>query len=175
MDVLEKTHRAQFAAIWAQDQNGLIGREGSLPWHLPADLAFFKCMTVGHTLVMGRKTFEGMNRRLLPDRETIILTRQKDYDVPEGARVLHSVDEILEETKSSTKPIMITGGSGIFASFMPYTDILYRTVIEASFEGDAYFPEIDWSCWEKVAVQEGKTDEKNPYPHRFETYYRINQ
>lgn len=175
MSSTEKTHRAQFAAIWAQDQNGLIGREGVLPWHLPADLAFFKCMTVGHTLVMGRKTFEGMNKRLLPDRETIILTGQKDYEVPEGARVLHSVDEVLEATKDSKKTVMIAGGGKVFEGFMPYTDVFYRTVIEESFEGDAYFPEVDWSCWEKVAVQEGKMDEKNSYPFRFETYYRMNQ
>lgn len=158
-------------AIWAQDQNGLIGKEEKLPWHLPNDLNFFRKTTEGHTVVMGRTTFEGMGKRLLPKRQTIILTRNQEYHVP-GALVMHTVSEVLDYAKSSDTTTFITGGANVYQQFIPYCDQLYRTVIEGEFTGDRHFPEIDWSPFEKVASRQGDVDEKNVYPHVFETFQR---
>lgn len=159
------------AAVWAQDQNGLIGKNQTLPWHLPNDLKYFKKMTVGKTIVMGRKTFEGMGSRPLPNRQTIILTRNVNYHHP-GVKVMHSVEEILALSKQQEEPLMIVGGSTVYSDFLPYVDCLYRTVIEATFEGDAYFPTINWDDWQLVERTDGLVDEKNKYAHRFETYER---
>lgn len=159
------------AAIWAQDQNGLIGKNQTLPWHLPNDLQYFKKMTVGKTMVMGRKTFEGMGSRPLPNRQTIILTRNLDYHHP-GVTVMHSLEDILELARQQEEPMMIVGGSTIYTDFFPYIDRLYRTVIEETFEGDTYFPSINWEEWQLIEQTEGMMDEKNKYAHRFETYER---
>ncbi|GCF92805.1 dihydrofolate reductase [Enterococcus florum] len=161
-------------AIWAQDKNGLIGKNDVLPWHLPNDLRFFKETTLGHTLVMGRKTFEGMGGRPLPKRQTIVLTRNRDYH-NEGVLVMHSLQEIIAYSQTVQETTYIAGGASIYRELLPYCDQLYRTVIDHAFEGDAYFPEIDWSVWRLCEQTEGRVDEKNHYPHRFERYERINR
>lgn len=158
-------------ALWAQDLNGLIGKEQVLPWHLPNDLKYFKEQTIGKTIVMGRKTFEGMGSKPLPNRETIVLTNNKTYQAT-GVTVMHSVEEVLEFAKTQTQMVMIIGGGVIFNDFMPYYDCLYRTVIEETFEGDTYFPPVDWSKWEEVSNVKGTVDEKNKYHHRWEIYKR---
>lgn len=155
--------------VWAQDQNGLIGKDGQLPWHLPNDLHFFKELTLNHTIVMGRATFEGMNKRLLPKRHTIVLTNQNDYDGA-GAEVVHSIETILDEAQS--EDIFIVGGATIYQLFAPYVDILYRTIIYESFEGDVYFPNLDWEQFVLVKEVEGKVDDKNLYPHSFQLFTR---
>lgn len=159
------------AAIWAQDENGLIGREQVLPWHLPNDLAFFKNMTENNTIVMGRTTFEGMGKRPLPNRNTIVLTRDETYQA-EGVLVLHSKTEVLNYAEKFEGITFITGGSNVYGEFLENCSILYRTVIHAEFEGDAYFPTLDWDEWTMINISEGLVDEKNPYKHSFETYQR---
>lgn len=125
-------------AIWAQDLNGVIGKNGSLPWHIPRDLRFFKTMTLSKTLVMGRATFDGMNQRLLPQRKSIILTRQTDYQV-QGAVVLHSLSEVLDyKAQHPAEDLVVIGGAHTFQLFLPYCDVIYRTVIEAVYEGDVH-------------------------------------
>ncbi|MGX7131716.1 dihydrofolate reductase [Enterococcus songbeiensis] len=156
------------AAIWAEDKNGLIGHKGTLPWRLPNDLRFFKEKTTGHTIVMGRKTFEGMGSRPLPNRKTIVLTSNPTYQAA-GVRVLHSADEVLALKEEQ---LFVIGGAVVFEALLPACDTLFRTVIDAEFEGDTYFPKLDWSKWEKVEVIEGILDEKNRYPHQFEIYKR---
>lgn len=157
------------AAIWAQDENGLIGKDEKLPWHLPNDLSFFKKMTEDNTIVMGRKTFEGMGKRALPNRRTIVLTSDLDYQA-EQVIVMHSVAEVLAYAEETAGIVFITGGAAIYKEFMPYTKVLYRTVIHHSFEGDTYFPEVDWDKWSMVSISEGTVDENNKYAHQFETY-----
>ncbi|MGX7196652.1 dihydrofolate reductase [Enterococcus olivae] len=158
-------------AIWAQDKTGLIGKDGRLPWYLPADLKFFKETTVGQTIVMGRKTFEGMGKRPLPNRQTIVLTRDKAYQ-SEGILVLHTIEDVLAYAEQQATPVFITGGAMIYQDFLPYCQQLYRTVIEESFEGDTYFPEVDWEQWMLSETDEGIIDEKNRHPYRFENYLR---
>ena len=159
------------AAIWAQDENGLIGKEDRLPWRLPNDLKFFKQMTEANTLVMGRKTFEGMGSRPLPNRQTIVLTRDSSYKA-EGVHVMHSVEDVLALEKETDGIFFIAGGSAVYQEFLPLCTILYRTVIHHVFDGDAYFPPVDWSDWSLINTSQGEMDEKNRYPHQFETYQR---
>ena len=159
------------AALWAEDLQGVIGKDQTLPWHLPNDLKYFKEMTIGKTIVMGRTTFEGMGSRPLPNRQTIVLTRNPDYQA-EGVTVMHSVDDVLAYAKTKEEPTMIIGGAVVFQDFIPYYDLLYRTVIEENFSGDTYFPSINWNEWELRTWKQGVTDEKNHYAHRFETYRR---
>lgn len=159
-------------AIWAQDQNGLIGKNNRLPWRLPADLQFFKQTTLHHTLVMGRKTFEGMGSRPLPNRQTIVLTRDENYQ-GENILVMHSLTEVLNFCQKQSEDVFIAGGSGIYQEFLPYCDKLYRTVIEADFEGDAYFPEISWQGYQLCERNKGIKDQKNPYDYYFETYQKL--
>ena len=162
------------AALWAEDLQGVIGKDQTLPWHLPNDLKYFKEMTIGKTIIMGRTTFEGMGSRPLPNRQTIVLTRNPDYQA-EGVTVMHSVDDVLAYAKTKEEPTMIIGGAVVFQDFLPYYDLLYRTVIEEKFSGDTYFPSINWIEWELRTWKQGVTDEKNKYAHRFETYRRKNK
>lgn len=160
------------AAIWAQDKNGMIGRDGQLPWRLPNDLKYFKKMTVGNILVMGRKTFEGMGARPLPDRETIVLTRDPSYTA-ENVQVVHSIEKVLDIANQQTKPVFIAGGSKIYQLFLPYCDYLYRTIIDEVFAGDTYMSDVDWSHWKLIEKKEGVVDERNLYKHQFEIYEKV--
>ncbi|MBO1306775.1 dihydrofolate reductase [Enterococcus sp. 669A] len=156
-------------AIWAQDKNGLIGKNDRLPWHLPNDLRFFREKTVNNTLVMGRKTFEGMGGRPLPNRQTIVLTKNTAYQ-NDQVLVMHSVEEVIAHSKKTETITYIAGGSAVYEAFLPHCDELYRTVIDHSFEGDTYFPAVDWNEWQLVQQIAGTMDEKNQYPHVFETF-----
>lgn len=157
------------AAIWAQDLNGLIGKESKLPWHLPNDLAFFKRTTEGHTIVMGRTTFEGMGKRALPNRQTIVLTSDKSYEA-DNVIVMNSSDEVLAYAEKYDGTTFITGGSKVYQQFLPLCDRLYRTVIESEFEGDAYFPDLNLMGWSLIDTTENEPDEKNKFSHRFEIF-----
>ncbi|WP_326717878.1 dihydrofolate reductase [Vagococcus jeotgali] len=159
------------AAIWAQDEDGLIGKGDVLPWYLPNDLQFFKQMTEDNVIVMGRKTFEGMGKGLLPNRQTIVLTSDKDYD-GNGATVMHSVEEVLAFSEEFEGITFIAGGGDIYKAFLPHTDVLYRTFIKERFEGNTYFPYLDWDEWNLVSVSEGTVNEDNKYAHDYETYQR---
>lgn len=159
------------AAIWAQDENGLIGKDSKLPWHLPNDLAFFKSTTENNTIVMGRTTFEGMNKRPLPNRHTIVLTSDKNYQA-EGVTVLHSIAEVRAYDEDFEGITFVTGGAKVYEQFLPYCSVLYRTVIHESFTGDTWFPEVDWEEWTMINISEGLVDVANPHKHSFETYQR---
>ncbi|MBP3949913.1 dihydrofolate reductase [Bacillus suaedae] len=155
--------------VVAMDQNRAIGKENQLPWHLPADLAFFKRVTTGHTIVMGRKTFESIGRPL-PNRRNIIVTRDDSY-VAEGCEVVTTKAEVLELAEEN-KEIFVIGGTEIFSLFWEEVDRLYVTYIDAVFEADTYFPNIEQSEWMLTSVDAGTVDEKNKYPHEFRMYDR---
>ena len=159
------------AFLWAQDENGIIGNQGTLPWSLPNDLKYFKKMTIEKAIVMGRKTFEGMGKRPLPNRINIILTTDKSYEA-DGVKVMHSVNEVMEFAKNYEKDTIITGGTAVFEAFIPFADVLYKTVIHAEFEGDTVIPTIDWNKWKLANSEAGSVDERNKYPHDFETYIK---
>ena len=151
--------------IVAMDEKRVIGKNNKLPWHLPADLQYFKKVTMGHPIVMGRKTFESIGR-ILPGRENIIVTRNHEFKA-EGCTILHDVDQIKAYSDNGEHEIFVIGGAEIFKEILPVTDRLYITKIHEVFEGDTFFPTIDETEWETVEFIPGVTDEKNLYAHDF--------
>src|SRR3989338_4486494 len=152
--------------IAAIAKNGVIGKENTLPWKLPADLKRFKKITIGHTVVMGRKTYESIGGTL-KKRINIVLTRQPDYQAP-GCLVIHAIEEVFEKAK--TEEIFFIGGAEIYKQALPMATRLYMTIINHDFEGDSYFPPLNWWEWVEIDRQQGKTDEKNPYEFCFLTF-----
>lgn len=131
----------KLSAIVAHDPNRLIGANGDLPWHLPADLAFFKKTTSGHPIVMGRKTFDSIGRAL-PKRENIVLTRDPDWTA-KGVIAVRSPDEITPDKLSLPGPAFIIGGAEIYRQFLPLLDEIIVTLVKKNYEGDTYFPEYE--------------------------------
>lgn len=159
----------RISLIAAMASNRVIGRDNRLPWHLSADLKRFKRLTMGHTLVMGRKTFESIGRPL-PGRSTVVVTRQRDY-APAGVRVVHSVEEALQASGTDGE-VFIAGGGDIFQQTLPVADRLYLTIIEEAFPGDAYFPEYDESQWKLVDREDHGPAEDVPFSWSFQTFDR---
>ncbi|MFE5430946.1 dihydrofolate reductase [Peribacillus simplex] len=151
--------------IVAMDQNRVIGKNNELPWHLPADLQYFKKVTMGHPIIMGRKTFESIGR-VLPGRENVIVTRNQEFKA-EGCVVLHDIEQIKTFADSRDEEVFVIGGAEIFKEILPVTDRLYITEIHETFEGDTFFPVIDENQWDKISSNSGSIDEKNRYAHDF--------
>lgn len=153
--------------IVAMDLNRVIGKDNKLPWRLPAELQYVKKTTMGHPIIMGRKNYESIGRPL-PGRRNIIVTRDSSYSV-EGCEIAHSVEEVFKLCEGEEE-IFIFGGEQIYKLFMPYTEKLYITKIHHEFEGDTFFPEIDYSLWNEVSVEKGIRNEKNPYEYEYYVY-----
>ncbi|MDP9740555.1 UNVERIFIED_ORG: dihydrofolate reductase [Bacillus sp. B2I3] len=151
--------------IVAMDQNRVIGKNNKLPWHLPADLQYFKKVTMGHPIVMGRKTFESIGR-VLPGRENVIVTRNQEFKA-EGCVVLHDIAQIKMFADNHEEEVFVIGGAEIFKEILPFTDRLYITEIHETFEGDTFFPEIDENEWDEISSLPGNIDEKNRFTHDF--------
>ncbi|MGT2832905.1 dihydrofolate reductase [Streptococcus halotolerans] len=149
-------------AIWAEDNHHLIGHKDSLPWRLPKELKHFKDTTMGQVLLMGRVTFEGMNRRVLPGRQTIVLTRDKDYQA-DDVIVLHSKAEVLDWFDNQDKTLFIVGGARIYQSFLSVANKLLKTEVDGVFEGDTYFPDYPETDFELVSERFFEKDDKNAY------------
>ncbi|TGB04587.1 dihydrofolate reductase [Halobacillus salinus] len=157
--------------IFAMDKNRLIGKDNDLPWHIPNDFKFFKDMTIGKTIIMGRKTFESFGKPL-PEREHIVITSNKEYN-REGCTIIHSIDEILEmENNQPDKEWFVIGGTVLFEKMLPYADRMYLTYIDHEFEGDTHFPEFEESQWKMVSETKGEKNEQNPYDYYFRIYER---
>ena len=150
--------------IAAVDKNFLIGRENELPWHLPADLKYFKNITMGKPILMGRKTFESIGKPL-PGRRNIVISRQSDF-MAQGCEVVSTLDEAIALV-ANVEEIMIVGGATLFQQFLPRADRLYLTQIDASFEGEIYFPTVNFNDWVLLKKEEHLKDEKNQYDYRF--------
>lgn len=157
--------------IAAVARNRVIGKDGGLPWRLPADLKFFKRTTTGHPLVMGRRTFESLGEPL-PNRTNIVISRRPDYR-PEGAIVARSLTEGIAEARRRDAEVFIGGGEEIFRLSLPLADRMILTWIDEDFEGDTRFPEFDPAEWREVSREEHQPDEKNRWPYAFVTYERI--
>ncbi len=155
------------ALVAAVAANGVIGLQGKLPWRLPADLAFFKRLTLGHTVIMGRRTWQSLGRPL-PGRRNVVLTRDPLFSAS-GCRVAHSAEEAV---KGETGELFVIGGQEIFRQFLPLAQRLYITHVDAEVPGDAWFPAIDAKEWREVSGTPGTVDQRNPYPHRFVVYER---
>ncbi|NRR21943.1 dihydrofolate reductase [Brevibacillus sp. MS2.2] len=153
--------------IVAYARNQVIGKDGDMPWHLPADLKNVKELTTGKTIVMGRKTFESIGKPL-PNRKNVVLTRSQDFH-PEGVDVVHTKEEVL-----AMGDVIIFGGAEIYRQFLDVVDRLYITEIDLETEGDTFFPAWDRDAYSLVDKREGIVDEKNVHPHAFYVYERKN-
>lgn len=155
--------------IAALSENNVIGVDGKLPWYLPRDLKYFKAKTLGKSIIMGRKTFESIGKRPLPDRQNIVITRQADYVAP-GCQVCTSLEEACAQATS--EEIFIVGGSSLYSEALPKADKLYLTRIHTKVAGDTVFPKFDETEWTLIDEEHFSADEKNALPMTFRTYQR---
>lgn len=150
-------------------KNRVIGEDNKIPWHLPNELKLFKSLTMGHHIIMGRKTYESIGR-LLPGRTTVIVTRQRDYIVP-GAVVTHSVEEAIAAC-SKDDECFIIGGAELFREALQMADRLYLTVVDAELPGDTFMPKLDLHAWREVRSENFSADEKHAHAYTFFEYER---
>ena len=157
-------------AIVAVDENGAIGRQGDLLCHLPADMRHFKEMTMGHSIVMGRKTFESFPRRPLPGRQNLVITRSAGWQYP-GVTVAHSLEQAIALAETDT--VFIIGGAQIYEQALPVVDVLHLTLIHARWaSADVYFPALDPNQWQEVEREHHTSDHRNAYEYDFITLKR---
>ncbi|MCA0988233.1 dihydrofolate reductase [Alkalihalobacillus algicola] len=157
--------------LLAMDENRLIGKDNDLPWHLPADLKYFKKMTMNKSIVMGRKTFESIGKPL-PGRESYVITR-RDLTI-DNVTILHSIDQFLEMVEEDNeKEWFVIGGAEIYRQLLPYADRLYITEIHEEFQGDAYFAELKEEDWVEKSRDQHTKDDKNSYDYDFVVYERV--
>ena len=157
--------------IVAVAKNNVIGKDNKLLWHLPEDLKRFKRLTTGHTIIMGRKTFESLGR-VLPNRKHVVLCNDAELSIEdENVEVLDDISK-LDKYETSEEENFIIGGASIYKLLLPKANKLYITKINQEFEGDVFFPEIDENEWQVVEREKGVKDEKNPYDYEYVTYIR---
>ncbi|RNI25639.1 dihydrofolate reductase [Rufibacter latericius] len=159
------------ALVVAIAENRVIGKNNQLIWHLPKDLQHFKKLTMGHPMVMGRKTFEAIGKPL-PGRTTVIVTRQPDYAAPEGCLVTSSLEEALQQGLALDENVLVVGGGEIYQQALPLAEVVYLTLVHESFEGDVFFPELEADAWEVTDQEEHLPDERHAYPFTFFTFRR---
>lgn len=150
----------RISLVAAVAENNVIGREGGLPWRLPADLKHFKAITMGKPIVMGRKTFESIGRPLR-GRRNIIITRQADYAV-ENAEVAGDIDSAIALAEEDAEEIMVVGGAEIYRATLPRAGRIYLTRVKADPEGDTYFPDLDWDEWDEVEREDFDAEGDTP-------------
>ncbi len=156
--------------VAAMSENRVIGKAGRLPWHLPKDLAHFKKLTVDHTVVMGRKTFDEIQRPL-SNRRNVVISRHADFH-PRGVTVVPSLGEALA-LGATEEEVFVIGGGEIFRLALPRADRLHLTVIHADIEGDTFFPPFDLAAWALDDEERHPADEKHAFPFTFRRYSRI--
>ncbi|MEQ9453464.1 MAG: dihydrofolate reductase [Phycisphaeraceae bacterium] len=145
--------------IYARSENHVIGRDGGLPWRLPEDFKHFKRTTLGHPIIMGRKTFED-HRSVLPGRTNIVLTRREDFSFP-GVEVRRSLEEALAPYRDTDEEVFVIGGAGLLAEAFPHADRVYETVVHAVVDGDVVLPAFDFSGWDRQVLMEHQADERH--------------
>lgn len=156
--------------IVALSNNGVIGREGDLPWRLSADLQRFKATTMGHCLIMGRKTFASIGRPL-PGRTSIVLSRQSEVELPDGVRLAHDWESAAQLVGEREEAFVIGGGQ-IYELSMPHVDRIYMTRVDATVDGDVHFPSWQPEHWRLIRRDSHPADERNDYAQTFEVYDR---
>ena len=167
----------KFSLIVALAENRVIGIDNKLPWYLPNDLKYFKQVTMGKTIVMGRKTYESIGKPL-PGRTNIVITRQSGYQAPnanDSVKVVDSLQAARELAESialinGQDEAMIIGGAEIYSQALTLVDRMYLTEVHAEVEGDAFFPEFERSAWQEVAREDFAAEGPNPYNYSFVVY-----
>lgn len=165
--------RPMLSAVIAMAENRVIGKNNQLPWRLPADLKHFKAITIGHAVLMGRKTYESIGKPL-PQRTNIVLTRNPRFVAP-GCLVVTSSEEAIQYAKSENKEIFIIGGAEIYQQLLPEIQRIHLTLIHHHFAGDTYFPELNPHEWQEVENISHASDQENAYAYSFLTLERIAQ
>ena len=156
----------KLSLIVAVAENGVIGHNNQLIWHLPNDLKQFKRLTTGHCIIMGRKTFESIGKPL-PNRTSLIISRNTDFQI-EGCITVSSLENaILEAKKIETEEAFIIGGAEIYRLALPIVDKIYLTEVHHQYEGDTFFPEIDKTIWQEIHREDFGTDEKHLVNYSF--------
>lgn len=162
--------KPRLSLIVAMAKNRVIGADGKIPWHLPNELQLFKSVTMGHHIIMGRKTYESINR-LLPGRTTVIVTRQKDYAIP-GAKIAHTLDEAVALCAGDSE-IFVIGGGELYRAALPKTDRIYLTIVDAEPAGDTRMPEFEAAQWRVHSTQRYARDGRHAHDYRFEIHDRV--
>lgn len=156
--------------IAAAGENNELGKDKDLVWHLPDDFKRFKILTTGHYIIMGRRTFETFPK-LLPNRTHVVITRKENYS-PEGAIVVHSIDEALEVAKNDEQPFVIGGGE-IYKLSLEKADRIELTRVHGTFDADTYFPEFNEENWKLVSSEFHPKDDRHNYSFTYLTYDRV--
>lgn len=156
------------AAIYAVSENGVIGKDNDLPWHLPNDFSFFKQKTLGHPVIMGRKSYESLGKAL-PRRKNVVVTRNPDFSAPD-AEVAHSLEDAIERCGAAS-PIFIIGGAGIYRESIEkgYVNLIYETLVHADVDGDVTFSLPNPEAWKVVEVDAHQADDRHEYAYTFRT------
>jgi dihydrofolate reductase len=162
--------KPRLSLIVAMAKNRVIGADGRIPWHLPSELQLFKRVTMGHHIIMGRKTFDSIGR-LLPGRTTVIVTRQRDYAV-DGARVAHSLDEAVALCTGDDE-VFVIGGGELYRAALAQADRVYLTVVDAEPAGDTLMPELCAADWRVSASEQFRRDERHAHDYRFDILERL--
>jgi dihydrofolate reductase len=161
------------SVIVATDEQRAIGRDGRLLWHLPGDMQFFKQVTTGHTVIMGRKTFESLPCGALPNRRNMVLSTQPGWQAA-GCSIYASLAKALAACANEDE-VFIIGGASVYRQAMPAAGKLYLTLVHHIFaEADTFFPQFDEAEWEEISRRDCPADAKNPYSHTFLAYIRKN-
>lgn len=158
--------------IVAIAQNNAIGKDNQLLWHIPEDLKRFKMLTTGHTIVMGKRTFESLPLRPLPNRRSIVITDIPGEQIP-GCDMAYSIDEAIAKMDDGRENFIIGGGM-VYKQFMPLADKLYLTIVHKDFEADTFYTDIDYSRWNEIAREEVKSAESLGFDYAYITYERKN-
>ena len=166
----KQTPVPRLSLIVAMAKNRVIGADGRIPWHLPNELQLFKSVTMGHHIIMGRKTWESITR-LLPGRTTVIVPRRRDFSVP-GALVAHTLDEAIKYCAGDSE-IFIIGGGELYRAALPLADRIYLTVVDAEPAGDTRMPELDAAQWRLTDTKKYGKDERHAHDYRFEVHDRV--
>ncbi|OBX23877.1 MULTISPECIES: dihydrofolate reductase [Bizionia] len=169
-NLIATSKNSNITIIVAAGENNAIGKDNQLIWHLSDDLKRFKNLTNGHHIIMGRKTFESFPKPL-PNRTHVVITRQKNYQVPTGVIVVNNLEDALDASKSDKQPFVIGGGE-IYKQALPFADKLEITRVHSNFEADTFFPEIDPSIWKEVTKTTHPKDDKHAHDFSFITYTR---
>ncbi|MGJ8591929.1 MAG: dihydrofolate reductase [Aquaticitalea sp.] len=156
--------------IVAAGENDAIGKDNNLIWHLSDDLKRFKTLTSGHAIIMGRKTFESFSKPL-PNRKHIVISRQQNYQVPEGVIVVHNLEDAMDAAKGDQQPFVIGGGE-IYKQAMPYASKIELTRVHETFDADTFFPKINLSVWKEIDNTFHPMDEQHDFSFSFISYIR---
>ena len=159
----------KLSIIVATDEEGLIGKDNDLPWKLSADLQYFRRVTMGKALIMGRRTHESIGRAL-PGRKNIVITSDQEYE-SDGCTISFSVQQALQECEN-IEEVMVMGGASLYKQFLPEASTIYLTLVHATLSGDTWFPDWDKNQWQVLSEEKFSADEKNEHPYSFIVYKR---